>query len=637
MPANIIKKLFGSHKGSRSSSVSSSESSSHSSQPHQSNDFVTERTAVSTSDKTEGANQEQVKLTVPYSQKMVKGNSGSINTVIGSMAGSLANVSIISTGDESFVSTAESTSSGSSVSKSVHSGMKLRRFLGGRARRRRRRMAVKKRFESIGQKIEERHTERKESLNNVLERSQKNRQQRRRAVLDALKISDGKGKQSESEEKESDDEADEVKNKRSEQEILVQLSSKYGEVCHEKDNDMKEFVLGQGAGGAVILVKRSTDGHMFAVKKFKKQNMNETAYDYKKKLNHEYEISAALFHPNVIHTYDLLKSTDEKFFAIVMDYCPYDFFALVMSGLLTRKETYCYFKQILKGVSFLHHNGFAHRDLKLDNCVITKDGILKLIDYGSVAIFDPVSVRKLQSRAKILETATNDEELHDIAVKQQKEEENGTESEASYSIIKATGVAGSDPYLAPECLKMASYDPRAADIWSVAIIYCCIILHRFPWKLARGSDIAYSAFIAAPSEKIDAKGKKHVYGPNRLLRAIPSKSRNVIRNMLALDPKKRYTIDDCLNDSFVDETSECSVIWNDVEKKYVVKLGEGHKHHLISRREVEKTLEEKKKLKKEKKLEVPKNDDCAKDEDTKEKLEGSKLKQELSKSSEESK
>ncbi|KAF6006044.1 hypothetical protein HII12_005268 [Brettanomyces bruxellensis] len=107
--------------------------------------------------------------------------------------------------------------------------------------------------------------------------------------------------------------------------------------------------------------------------------------------------------------------------------------------------------------------------------------------------------------------------------------------------------------------------------------------------------------------------------------------------MLALDPKKRYTIDDCLNDSFVDETSECSVIWNDVEKKYVVKLGEGHKHHLISRREVEKTLEEKKKLKKEKKLEVPKNDDCAKDEDTKEKLEGSKLKQELSKSSEESK
>ncbi|KAF6013515.1 hypothetical protein HII13_001332 [Brettanomyces bruxellensis] len=618
MPANIIKKLFGSHKGSRSSSVSSSESSSHSNQPHQSNDFVTEPTAVSKSGKTEGANQEQVKLTVPYSQKMVKGNSGSINTVIGSMAGSLANVSIISTGDESFVSTAESTSSGSSVSKSVHSGMKLRRFLGGRARRRRR-MAVKKRFESIGQKIEERHTERKESLNNVLERSQKNRQQRRRAVLDALKISDGKGKQSESEEKESDDEADEVKNKRSEQEILVQLSSKYGEVCHEKDNDMKEFVLGQGAGGAVILVKRSTDGHMFAVKKFKKQNMNETAYDYKKKLNHEYEISAALFHPNVIHTYDLLKSTDEKFFAIVMDYCPYDFFC---PGY---------------GVSFLHHNGFAHRDLKLDNCVITKDGILKLIDYGSVAIFDPVSVRKLQSRAKILETATNDEELHDIAVKQQKEEENGTESEASYSIIKATGVAGSDPYLAPECLKMASYDPRAADIWSVAIIYCCIILHRFPWKLARGSDIAYSAFIAAPSEKIDAKGKKHVYGPNRLLRAIPSKSRNVIRNMLALDPKKRYTIDDCLNDSFVDETSECSVIWNDVEKKYVVKLGEGHKHHLISRREVEKTLEEKKKLKKEKKLEVPKNDDCAKDEDTKEKLEGSKLKQELSKSSEESK
>ncbi len=637
MPGNIIKKLFGNRKDSKASSNSFSRSSSTPKEQHQSGGSGTSSTLVPASNKVVEMEQEQTSLLVPRSQKMVKGNSmgqsrgngGSINTVIGSMVGSLANVSIVSTGDESFVSTAGSSSSGSSATKSTRSGIKLRRFLGGRARRRR--QIMKKKLEDLGQKIEKRHTETKEGLNKAFEKSQKRHQHHGKAFIDALKISGGKEEQSEKADKISDEELETLNDKRSEQEILTQLSSKYGEVCHDEDNEKEEYVLGQGAGGAVILVQRPTDGRMFAVKKFKKQNMSETFYDYKKKLNDEYEISAALFHPNVIHTYDLLKSTDEKFFAIVMEYCPYDFFALVMSGLLTRKEANCYFKQILKGVRYLHHNGLSHRDLKLDNCVITKDGILKLIDYGSVAIFDPVAVRNMQNKAKVLKTADNEEKLH-IAIQQQNEKEKDEEAKSSYSIIKATGVAGSDPYLAPECLKMASYDPRAADVWSVAIIYCCIMLHRFPWKLARTSDVAYNAFIAAPGEKIDAKGKKHVYGPNRLLRAIPTKSRNVIGNMLALDSKNRYTVDECLEDGFVNAISECTMIWNDSENKYVAKLGDDHEHHLISRHEVERMLEEKKKQKKGKKPEVSKNHDKADSERlTKNKSNGSKLRQEIAK------
>lgn len=41
---------------------------------------------------------------------------------------------------------------------------------------------------------------------------------------------------------------------------------------------------------------------------------------------------------------------------------------------MSENEVNCYFKQIVKGVHFLHENGLAHRDLKLDNCVVNTQG-----------------------------------------------------------------------------------------------------------------------------------------------------------------------------------------------------------------------------------------------------------------------
>ena len=43
------------------------------------------------------------------------------------------------------------------------------------------------------------------------------------------------------------------------------------------------------------------------------------------------------------------------------------------------------------------------------------------------------------------------------------------------------------------------YDPRPTDIWSLAIIFCCMTLRRFPWKQPRMSDNSYRLFASAPS------------------------------------------------------------------------------------------------------------------------------------------
>lgn len=141
-----------------------------------------------------------------------------------------------------------------------------------------------------------------------------------------------------------------------------------------------------------------------------------------------------------------------------MEYAPYDLFSVVMSGMMSRQEIYCVFRQICDGVEYLHELGLAHRDLKLDNCVMTHSNIVKLIDFGTATVF--------QYPGKPL--------------------------------TQATGIVGSDPYLAPEVLSKESYDPRKTDVWSVAIIFLCMILRRFPWKIPDPkTDTSYRAFVHA--------------------------------------------------------------------------------------------------------------------------------------------
>lgn len=61
------------------------------------------------------------------------------------------------------------------------------------------------------------------------------------------------------------------------------------------------------------------------------------------------------------------------------------------------------------------------------------------------------------------------------------------------------GIVGSDPYLAPEVYEEKKYDPTATDVWSLAIIFCCMTLRRFPWKQPRLIDNSYKLFVAPPT------------------------------------------------------------------------------------------------------------------------------------------
>lgn len=230
-------------------------------------------------------------------------------------------------------------------------------------------------------------------------------------------------------------------------------------------------VLGSGAGGSVRLIVRESDGVTFAVKEFVPRRPNESIKEYAKKCTAEFCIGSTLHHPNVIQTLDIINENNH--FYEVMEYAPIDFFAVVMSGKMTRSEINCCIKQISLGVSYLHSVGLAHRDLKLDNCVVTNEGIVKLIDFGSAVVF-----------------------------KYPFENE----------IVNAHGIVGSDPYLAPEVLTTTDdYNPQLVDVWSIGIIYCCMTLRRFPWKAPKSDDPSFSLYCMEDDQPHDyiESAKKH--------------------------------------------------------------------------------------------------------------------------------
>jgi len=154
------------------------------------------------------------------------------------------------------------------------------------------------------------------------------------------------------------------------------LQSKYGKFG---------TVLGSGAGGSVRLMKRSSDGVTFAVKQFRDRHSYESEREYNKKVTAEFCIGSTLHHGNIIETLDIVHEKGQWY--EVMEYAPFDLFATVMTGKMSREEVACSFLQIVAGVAYLHNMGLAHRDLKLDNVVINEHGIMKLIDFGSAVVF----------------------------------------------------------------------------------------------------------------------------------------------------------------------------------------------------------------------------------------------------------
>ncbi|KAI8147500.1 kinase-like domain-containing protein [Fennellomyces sp. T-0311] len=278
--------------------------------------------------------------------------------------------------------------------------------------------------------------------------------------------------------------------------------------------------VGKGAGGSVRLIRRNTDGKTFAVKQFRKRSPTENEKEYVKKVTAEFCIGSTLHNTNVIETLDMIR--EGSVFYEIMEYAPNDLFNIVMSGQMSADEVSCCWRQMLTGVDYLHSIGIAHRDLKLDNVVLDERGIVKLIDFGCATIFK----------------YPYDKNIH---------------------ISK--GISGSDPYIAPEQFTQKEYDARKADVWSCAVVYICMTIRRFPWRIAiPEKDHAFKNFTTPASK-----------GPSRLLSLLPRESRSLMAQMLDPEPRLRCLVSDVMKDQWVSGIPMCHADSPSMD----------HVHHLV--------------------------------------------------------
>jgi protein-serine/threonine kinase len=300
------------------------------------------------------------------------------------------------------------------------------------------------------------------------------------------------------------------------------LVQKYGK-CQE--------VVGRGAFGIVRVAhkqdpKDSKREQLYAVKEFK-QRPGESAKRYQKRLTSEFCISSSMQHPNVITTLDLLQ--DEKgTYCEVMEYCSGgDLYTLVLAaGQLEVVEADCFFKQLMRGVEYMHEMGVAHRDLKPENLLLTTHGSIKITDFGNGECF----------------RMAWEKEAHMTA-----------------------GLCGSAPYIAPEEYVDKEFDPRAVDVWACGIIYMAMRTGRHLWRVAqKGEDEFFDRYL-------EDRKEEEGYRPIEVLRRVsllslpsqhfPNKSqrqcRNVIYSILDPIPARRLTAHQVLASEWVSEIKVC--------------------------------------------------------------------------------
>lgn len=161
-----------------------------------------------------------------------------------------------------------------------------------------------------------------------------------------------------------------------------------------------------------------------------------------------------------------------------------------------------FMSQLLAGVHHCHARGVAHRDLKLENVLLTRDGVVKVIDFGLSHIY-----------AK------------------------GGDGEFDRSVLLKE-MCGSKSYAAPEVLAGVGYDGFLADMWSLGVCLFAMLSGFFPLDEASHADWRYQKLIDAQANGLSTVAT--VYSWYKRTAAHLSKEVvHLLDQLLIVEPTKR--------------------------------------------------------------------------------------------------
>jgi serine/threonine protein kinase len=201
----------------------------------------------------------------------------------------------------------------------------------------------------------------------------------------------------------------------------------------------------------------------------------------------EAQAAARLVHPNVVQVFDsgLDESTGQHF--IVMEYIEGQSCAEILRdyGWVDVEEAVSIVEQACEGLHYAHRNGVVHRDVKPGNLLRSREGVVKLADFGI---------------AKATEQS---------------------------SITQVGSVLGTAAYLAPEQARGEEAGP-SADLYALGVVTYQLISGRLPYEAASLTELALKQQREEPP-MLDT-----------LVAAVNPELADAVAIALALDPRERY-------------------------------------------------------------------------------------------------
>ncbi|NXD01653.1 STK36 kinase, partial [Certhia familiaris] len=186
-------------------------------------------------------------------------------------------------------------------------------------------------------------------------------------------------------------------------------------------------MIGEGSFGRVYKGRRKNSAQVVALKFIPKVGRSEKEL---KNLQREIEIVRDLHHPNIIQMLDSFETAKEV--VVVTDYAEGELFQILEDdGSLPEDQVQTIAAQLISALYYLHSHRILHRDMKPQNILLGKDGVVKLCDFGF-------------ARAMSIHT------------------------------MVLTSIKGTPLYMSPELVEERPYD-HTADLWSVG----CILYELF--------------------------------------------------------------------------------------------------------------------------------------------------------------
>jgi predicted Ser/Thr protein kinase len=240
--------------------------------------------------------------------------------------------------------------------------------------------------------------------------------------------------------------------------------------------------IGRGAMGVVFLGRDPLIGRDVAVKTITAGVAEST--DLLERFYREARAAGGLQHPNIVTIYEMAESAGVPF--IAMEYLEGE----SLDKLIARKPALPlgtkvgYVVQACRALEFAHRRGVIHRDVKPANIMVTRDGIVKVVDFGIARLAD---TSKTQTGALL----------------------------------------GTLAYMAPEQLRGQHADARC-DIWALGVVLYELIAYGRPFTGENHAAVLLNILQNEPPPL------------RQLVPECPSALERVVSRALLKDDKQRY-------------------------------------------------------------------------------------------------